>query len=169
MNRSSVLPVRLLFSLVFSLFLGCVTRAPAGAPPPTGRTVPEREEPIRLELNDWWSSAAAATSTETWGHSEFVAPRTSCKVEIDRWWGLPPDSGGAAHEESSRIVTVDGVPLRFVNFSLFEGVAQRVDVLFLRYAEGHARVAFRECAPTEEETVLAGAKLSPAARSTVRP
>jgi hypothetical protein len=126
------------------------------------------EEPITFHLTDWWSSAAAATVTATWRHEELAAPSGSCTLEVDRWWGLPPDTGGPAHVESSRPVVVDGVALSVDTMSLFEGTTQKVDTLYVDDGKAHTRLVFRGCAPAEVDTVLASAKLSPSVKAAPR-
>jgi hypothetical protein len=135
----------------------------AGAPghPSTG----SREEPITFHLTDWWSSAAAAAATATWRHEELAAPSGSCTLNVDRWWGLPPDTGGPAHVESSRPVVVDGVALSIDTMSLFEGTAQKVDTLYVNDRDANTRLVFRGCAPAEVDAVLASAKLSPSVKA----
>jgi hypothetical protein len=134
---------------------------------PNGEVVaPERhapvapEEPITFRLEGWRASTTAGSETATWRHSELTSPSGSCLVVVDRWWGLPPDTGGAAREESSRPVAVDGVPLSVATMSLFEGTAQHVDALYIAAGTANVRLVFRRCSPPEIDSVLADARLS---------
>lgn len=135
------------------------SEAPA-APPP-------QPEPLTLHLEDWWASAAAATTSANGRHVELASPAGSCTVLVDRWWGLPPDPGGPAHQESSRPVIVDGIPFAVSTLSLFEGLAQKVDALYINWPSVTVRVVFRACTPLEVDEVLAKIEISPSLKASV--
>jgi hypothetical protein len=154
--------------LLFALATGSCNATPAPKADPS--TERRREEPIRFELDDWRPSPGGGTETGSWRHVDLAAPSGSCTVGVDRWWGLPPDTGGAAHEDSSRPVVVDGVPLRVSAMSLFEGRAQHVDALYIVpvAAPGSVfvRLVFRSCSVAEVDTLLAATRLSASLKGT---
>jgi hypothetical protein len=158
----------LLISLVAACTPSCVRAKGGAAAPPHEGTLPG-EEPIRLELDDWWSNAGAAKATPTWRHAELAAPSGSCSVRVDRWWGLPPDTGGAAHVQSSRPVVIDGVALSIDTMSLFEGKTQTLEALYINDRSANARVVFQTCTPGEIDAVLARAKLSASVKAAKAP
>jgi hypothetical protein len=125
-----------------------------------------RAEPITVSLEGWRASAESSTATHR--HVELTSPSGSCATTLDRWWGLPPDTGGVSHEDSSRRVIVDGVPLSIAELSIFEGSAQKVDALFVHDDHDFARLAFRGCEAAEVDAVLAKARLSASVKASPR-
>ncbi|MCA9606074.1 MAG: hypothetical protein KC619_10795 [Myxococcales bacterium] len=90
-------------------------------------------------------------------HTRYSSPPGSgCMVTVDWWRPMPPHPGGPMTEVSRRPATVDGHAAEVVRTSYFDGVAQEVDVLFLRGDGFQARFLFEDCGRVEQDLFLRG-------------
>lgn len=120
-------------------------------------------EPFVLESFEDWQRTV---EQEPEHRLEILKPREasagSCEIRLDRWSSLPPTPGGPMKAESEREVAVSGQKLMLVRTSMFQGVSDVVDVLFLRSGEAYGRLVLRGCTPEVTERALAALVIRPA-------
>lgn len=133
----------------------------AGAPlnPPKDSA---SQEPFVLEgFEDWQRKV----ESEGEHRLEILKPKAAqdgaCELRLERWSSLPPTPGGPMKAESEREVTVSGQKLMLVTTSLFQGVADVVEVLFLRSGPAYGRLVLRQCPKDVTERALASLVIKP--------
>jgi hypothetical protein len=155
-------PIRL---VVLALALAGCNRGGAGDTAPSGDLGADsggappaaRVEPVAVELPGWREEVQSEGEhlRKVWHAAEG-----SCALELDRWWGLPPDPGGPMQVASSRPVTVDGREVELITTAMFEGTEQQVQAAFFPGADSTARLVLRDCPEDAVAAALAGVRLA---------
>lgn len=111
-----------------------------------------RPEPVTLALPGWAAvdeGVGRFDNARSWRWTKGDAT-----VELTRWWGMPQHPGRPMVVASKTPVTVDGQPEALLRTSMFEGVVDEVDVLFLRGEGWQARLVCRACTAADRAATL---------------
>ena len=144
-------------AILSAIGVGCHRDNTAGASTPADV---DPVEPVSLELPNW---AAETVDEGTHLRRTFRAASGGCAVELDRWNGLPPDTGGPMMVASSRTATVAGREVEVVTTSLFQGVEEEVQAVFFNLPRRTVRIVLRGCGPADTEAVLDAVRVTAAA------